>query len=508
MLEPHVPLWPSSQCVPADVPTVELHVSGFGGNQTGAITYQYASLDVPDGAPTGEDVPEDAWSSGSAARILVQSTAALVDGVPKAFYARGCNAAGLCTTSAASQTLLPVRSAPTAGSASLREVNCTSELREGDDALDPASCTLDDSLPWLNGTRPSIGFVKHTNVQLMAHWTGFVASNGSLAYSACVGTTEAGCQVQSPVEAGTSSDGAGLWQPARNLDLRCEHAYFVRIEAHDCAGNMAAAVSSALRVCCDNPVITELALVVTKLADQSPVATSSVLSPALHEISLTWSSLDHRCSGLRHVEIGLYSIDGTIPLFSWSATSSVPYNHSWSVSERPSLALVPSSASALMLHGATYRLGMLAVSHSGQRTEAYTAPFVVDRTPPTIGVMFRGQRSASTSTVYTACVNRDDNASQVVIGWQGFTDESSGIDLIELALGSSFGADDLLEFRAVGAASAGVASIAATDLALPAEGERIYARLRATNKVGLSSVSSLRDGVLVVDSSRGAAACI
>jgi len=352
---------------------------------------------------------------------------------------------------------------------------------------------------------PSTGFANGPWALLSGSWSGFsTASNGNLSYEICLGSTPFSCQVMGPLVAPPHANDplAGNWSSDQrsentgrrpsNKHLLCGHAYFLAVRAYDCAGFMTPAVSPPLKVCCDRPSVEGVALV---HANTTSSASMPYVTP-LDELEVAWSKLTDECAGIRDTVAEFVVSGSTTAVAAWSQSN-------WTAGQRASWSIVPMAALAYLTHGARYRVRLRAISHAGWAAEALSPEFIFDATGPDTGTILEGG-SLGATTCYTHAV-----ATAVSVGWQGFVDVESGVSAVQVGLGSSPYALDVLPLQLVGGTSAGSVSLElqGTLAANLTSDARIFATVRAINRAGLSTNTSSSKGFLVLDELAQPAIC-
>jgi hypothetical protein len=299
---------------------------------------------------------------------------------------------------------------------------------------------------------------------------------GELSYEVCVGTTPFGCQLV-PFTAATGGD----WSSRGELPLQCGTSYYAVARATNCAGLQRSVVSSAVKLCCEQPVVSGA----MRLHDGegAPVAFVSNSSATVFAL---WGGFAESCSGVRSLVVSL--VDSAAPAASlWRLELST---------EALSVEL-PISVLGQLSHGVSVRVEVEAMSNAGLSTRL-TASLTVDRTPPRVAVL--KHRRASLSTVEQSgrpvCV--PSGSDSLELDWSSMADEQSGSEdaAVSLFVGEGVNATLVSEMHVQGGLT--MASVALpTDLSTGVVIVTACNRLRScTNStpLGLRLVSEAPEG--------------
>jgi len=425
------------------------------------------------------------------------------------YRVEACNEAALCVVSPPSPPLRVSARAPLAGVVSMKQSDDTHT-----DAVF-TSTAHDGTIVVERWHTPSDGFANHASASLLATWHGFEnPSGGNLSYELCIGSIAGACQLMGPHSLHDHSirswetrgaDESPLDQ-AHTADLLCGQSYFFTVTAYECTGLTVSADSPALRVCCDRPILEGVALAYVDDSKNDNVATDSEFASSLAYVSLadpvkvTWRLMEATCAGIREVVAELLHVEPDqmdreyeiAAVARWAQTE-------WDANQRTTWNIVPTSALANLTHGVSYVVRLHAFSNAGRETETISRPFIFDTDGPIVGQVVEGGR-AGVSTCLTYGVTE-----WLKVGWFGFHDPESGLSTIEVGLGTSPFAVDLLPLRYAGQSRSGQVTLELTGT--PVAGlmrGRIFATVRAVNWAGLSTNASSAKGFLILDASRNA----
>jgi len=146
-------------------------------------------------------------------------------------------------------------------------------------------------------------------------------------------------------------------------------------------------------------------------------------------------------------------------------------------------------------NGARYRITVQATARSGRQSTAASNEFVVDWTPPDVGLVMDGTGQVNT-TECAYCKQEVDytaNTTHVSATWCcGWQDLESGLSSYMWSAGTSPGAADIVPWTDVGLAEGGHAA----GLSLQ-HGWNVTTCVRVTNMVGLQSPMVCSDGMIV-----------
>ena len=349
----------------------------------------------------------------------------------------------------------------------------------------------------INETQPSVGFAKYTHNALNGSWGNFATySTGLLEYDICVGTSPKGCQILGPVPAEASDFASGAWSTGEmKYPLRCGHAHFLTVRAHDCAGNTASAVSPALTVCCDAPTVRGVALTVNGAAEAA-----EYVKPA-DNLTLSWSTVAEECSGVRLVSISIVDAASQAVAAQWNIWHQLTPTRNVTDAFSDTATQIPAGMLTSLSKG-MYSVQLTAVSHAGWVSKVSSAAFLLDTTQPSAGsIILGGTHGASTCYMRTA--------TSLTVAWTGFADSESFLQSIEVGLGSSASAVDLVAFTNAGATSAGSVTLSLVNSTVEtlAAGSFLWPVVRATNRAGLSVSAVAAKGFLVIDATSEPAIC-
>jgi len=318
-------------------------------------------------------------------------------------------------------------------------------------------------------------FLSHRD-SLRGTWNGFGQAQddpaAAISFEACLGTTPYGCQA-SPM---ARVDG-GKWS-ADDLQLRCGEEYFLTVRATNCAGLARSAVSKGARLCCDPPVVGTVQLV-----DAQGEPVRYVGNEMMDGLAASWQGFADTCSGMLKYAVSIRSEEAALV---WTQT--VTTNDTWHL-------LLPSEVLRALPSDATFSLVVEAHSRAGLVSEM-SAPFTVDRTPPTLTRVFGEDDSGST------CLTQP----RIIVNWHGLKDDASGLLFAECGVGRSPDMADLINETIVPRSSDSCIFTPATPLAV---GMRIFHILRASDRAG-NMATFASTGMLVVrgtDYNAGTLAC-
>ena len=299
---------------------------GFDDPESNATQFQFSLLPTAARVPGASD-----WIMAGAQQLALLRIADLATAPANyTLFVRGCNPAGLCSASSASQHPLVVTSAGPTGGVVL-------------------VATL--------GTGPF--FLSRTD-QLAASWAGFIDLTDAftaLQYSICVGTTPHGCQLVSYVSTGTNTSWGG-----EGLSLPCGATIFATVRATNCAGLYSAVSSEGATLCCEAPTLGSVSIV--DAAGEAVRVAGGNLQP-----SVSWTAFAEGCSGVLSYDVMLWRSSGTAAL--WQKTTSRLH------------AMIPAAIVASLNHSESYLVTLTAMSHAG-RTSSVSTSVLIDRSPPTM----------------------------------------------------------------------------------------------------------------------------
>ena len=116
--------------------------------------------------------------------------------------------------------------------------------------------------------------------------------------------------------------------------------------------------------------------------------------------------------------------------------------------------------------------------------------FVVDRTPPLLGSVYD---SLAFTDVY--CLHAEQ---PLEVSWEGFSDPVADVALVQWAMGTQPGAEDVMPFRRVDGKARGYATIEPSALNVSLDvGSTLFSSIRVRNKAGLETVG-FSTGVAIV----------
>jgi hypothetical protein len=129
--------------------------------------------------------------------------------------------------------------------------------------------------------------------------------------------------------------------------------------------------------------------------------------------------------------------------------------------------------------GEIYYVTVRAYDFVGLWTDAYSSPIVIDSSAPSIGIVTIGEYP-STATSHISSL------SEVTVHWSQVEDPDSGIAHFQWGLGSFVGHVDMMPYTA---AEANLIAKSTLPLKL-SDGQLVFVTILATNKAGLSSIST------------------
>jgi len=245
-----------------------------------------------------------------------------------------------------------------------------------------------------------------------------------------------------------------------NLTLSNGVTYFISLRAIDNATNISA------------PAVTDGIII-----DTAPPLTGTVWEGTeldldwtnnLTTLTGTWSGYSDELSGIDHYEYALGLSPTDISLIPWTPagvdTQVTRYDLSLS-------------------NAGTYYIHVLAIDSVGNRSDTITSDGItVDTILPQVAIPNEGG---------LADLDYQNTADSLTVTWSG-SDNASGIDFYEIALGLSPGGTDLVSWLPVG----DVTTITLTNLNLT-EGMTCYASIRANDVAGNQSPGMSGDGITI-----------
>lgn len=177
-------------------------------------------------------------------------------------------------------------------------------------------------------------------------------------------------------------------------------------------------------------------------------------------------------SDLATIEVAVGTAVGLADVVSWTAA---PLLQDLTLSV-PAAQLVPGVKLYTLVH---------ATSKAGYHTDVASDGFVVDGSAPLPGSVTFG--TAPYLQTYAA-----NGQGTFFVAWRGFEDYESAIVQYEWSLGTAAGADDVISWSEASSASLASVNLSSTvsHLANSAAAVALYANVRCTNAVGLSTVAS------------------
>jgi len=292
---------------------------------------------------------------------------------------------------------------------------------------------------------------------LKAIWFGFSdVLSGIQQYEYAIGTSE---EDSNTID--WSSTGLDTFAIDSNLSLTDGMTYYYNIRAIDNVGNVSGIVSS------DGITI-----------DLTPASINYVYEGSLESdrnyqnsdttMFLVWGKADD-ASGIKKYEYALGTSSGGIDILYWTDAGT---DTSMTISQLS------------LNEGVTYYGSIRAEDMAGNVSNIVSGDGItVDITPPSDGIVIDG---------ITEDLEFTGSNNSLTATWMNFTDDISGIDYYEYAIGTSSGGSDIINWTDEGADT----TVTETGLALT-NGDTCFTSIRATDIAGNTSSISTSDGITV-----------
>ncbi|MDP7453220.1 MAG: hypothetical protein QGE95_13235, partial [Arenicellales bacterium] len=307
----------------------------------------------------------------------------------------------------------------------------------------------------IDGTESDIDWTSSTTT-LAAAWSGFSdAYSGIEFYEYAIGTTSGGTNVLEWTNNDTSTEVTNV-----ELDLDNGLTYFISVRATDLVDNVSdAATTDGITVDTIPPVINT---VFEGAVDQDEDFQGSDTT-----FTIGWEGSDD-ASGIAQYEYSVGTTPGDSDVVAWSDAGLVTdaFETSLSLSE-----------------GVTYFASVRAYDTAGNISEVLSGDGItVDLTPPELGTVIDG---VETDLIFTGSVDT------LMATWTGFSDNLSGIEHYEYAVGSLPGDSDIYSWISVGMDTTATAADLTLDHATP-----YYQSVRAVDLVNNVSLAMTSNGVI------------
>ncbi|XP_035697583.1 uncharacterized protein LOC118430698 [Branchiostoma floridae] len=236
--------------------------------------------------------------------------------------------------------------------------------------------------------------------------------------------------------------------------------------------------------------------------DETPPVAGEVFCPQFVQDSSELSCHWHR----------FYDTESTIQYYMFGVGEAEGGDSIFNFTRIPSHQTHFSPGGVTMTHDATYYVTVVGYNAVEDSQAAFSAPIVVDNTPPIAGVVVElsGTENVNVTTRHGAktCISEQecnsldvkcqDSLTQVIVAWEPFHDPESSITRYEVALGTSQGGGQLQDFTVIKTVQ-NVVVISGLDLT---DVRHVFATVRGTNAAGLSTVST-SNGVYISRLSAG-----
>ena len=219
-----------------------------------------------------------------------------------------------------------------------------------------------------------------------------------------------------------------------------------------------------------------------------------------NDITCSWSGAMDAESGLNKFLFGIGSAEGIDNIIGFT-----------DVDKEETSITVTNNGEFALIHNSVYYATLSAVNNVGANTFIYSNAMRVDATPPDFGWVVELEDFVMVDATSGIVYNTDDatisadmdvlcqrDITKVEIAWEEFTDEESGIDYYEVALGSTPGGTQIQQFTKVQGESMRY-TFYPVDLAAV---RQVFASVRGFNGVGLFSVA-VSNGVYISRLSAG-----
>jgi DUF917 family protein len=292
---------------------------------------------------------------------------------------------------------------------------------------------------------------------IIVSWeAGTDASSGIQKYETALGTTVGGTET-----VGWTSAGLATTDTLTGLSLIDGTVYYVSVRAVDKAGNISpVATGDGITIDLSPPTT---GIVIDGLDDDMEFTGSSTT------LSASWSGFGDAAVGIGKYEYAIGTTIGGLEVLGWQSSGT---DTSMTLGE------------LTLANGTIYYVSVRATDSVGNVSAVVSSDGVtVDVEPPSAGIVNDGLGDDETWVNSTTTFSAN---------WFGFSDELSGIDMYEYAIGSSNGATNVLGWTNAGV----VSSISQSGLSL-LDGTTYYFSVRAIDNMGNISTVSVSDGATV-----------
>ena len=311
-------------------------------------------------------------------------------------------------------------------------------------------------------------FLSSPASQLTVAWSKFAsgtAADANVTLELCIGTSAYACQLH-PFEplhstlpdVSVSNGSVGMLKNAARTDTllpaACGEVYYATVRATNCAGLQTRVSSAGPHLCCKRPTAGKVILTEAN-------ASASISYVDQQSLRIQWNGYAESCSGIASYNVSVATGDASAI---WSAV--VPTGAATSLA-------FDADVLASLVDQTTYIITVRAIGLNGL-SDASSASFTVDRSPPTSGTAHAGPGS------HRSCISATE---PLVLTWRGLDDPESGLASVEWAIGTTPGGEDLQAFRPAGGAAKVVPRVW-NGAGLLSTGMQVYHTLRATNGAG------------------------
>ena len=249
--------------------------------------------------------------------------------------------------------------------------------------------------------------------------------------------------------------------------------------------------------------LTSTAFAPVVVVDQTEPEEGTLICPELittaNGITCSWFGTSDKESGIQKYMFGVGSAEGIDNIIELSE-----------ISGDDSSVSVGTDSNFALTHDTVLYATLVTVNNVGLQSFIYSGPMRIDDTPPVsgwvielpdfievnVGLQETVSDSSNITKVSDIICQRD--ITKVEIAWEEFTDEESGMDYYEVALGSTPGGTQIQQFTKV-QSDATRCTIYPVDLAAV---RQVFASVRGFNGVGLFSVA-VSNGVYISRHSAG-----
>ena len=251
----------------------------------------------------------------------------------------------------------------------------------------------------------------------------------------------------------------------QELPLNHGSQYFISVRGVDSVGNIGSYTSSnGLTVDLIPPTITDV------IESENASIDVDYLNQA-DTVIISWISED-LVSGISFFETSLGTISGIDDVVSWTVLSDSNF-------------LTNTLLDLGLNNGATYYASVRATDVAGNISEIISGDGVlIDLTAPVNGNVFDGHGVDETFT---------STPDTLIASWTGFSDDISGIDYFEYAIGTSENGTEIVEWTFT---ETDTMSMVETGLSL-IDAQKYFTSVRATDFAGNVSTFSVSDGIIL-----------